>query len=298
MESRPSSTTQRCVGYRSPARSESTRAVSLYGTGRNGKSTFLLTLQALMADYGHDRQRAPDGHGQPSGRWAAGAAIATHRGAPVVVASETEEGGKLSETVAKRLTRAMRSKRSHGRARRLRSCPRISCGCRQTIGLRPRAATRACGRCSSLSRLTSRSQQRSGTAPYHKPAGESAGILNWARGDALSGRRGGLGQPKGNRRRGERLPGRDGQAAPFIKDCCVVGSGRVRISHLRAGRSTTSGARRRRGRQSTPRSSARRWSRTSRRFTTGRRATGPGSWSWAEWQDLCNGARGENKKKY
>ena len=145
--------------------------------------------------------------------------------------------------------------------------------------------------------VTIPAEERDRTLPA-KLAGESAGILNWAPRGCIEWQARGLGQPKEiddavNAYRAERWI----KLAPFIKGDCVVGSD-LR-SHQPPARRHDKWCERRRGRQSTP-SSARRWSRTSRRFTTGRRATGQPLMIKAGGGDLCNGARGRinNTKKY
>jgi putative DNA primase/helicase len=74
----------------------------LYGTGRNGKSTFTETLQALLGSYA---QHAPaalfvaDRHGREPEK-----EIARLVGSRLVIGSEIEEGAKLAESRVKDLT--------------------------------------------------------------------------------------------------------------------------------------------------------------------------------------------------
>jgi putative DNA primase/helicase len=92
---------KRAAGY-SLTGSTSERAVFfLHGAGRNGKSTFLETLRALLGDYA---QRTPtqtliikrDG-GIPND-------VARLKGARFVSASETEDGKRLAESLVKEIT--------------------------------------------------------------------------------------------------------------------------------------------------------------------------------------------------
>lgn len=73
----------------------------LYGTGANGKSTFLKTLQTLMGDYAGS---APPGLLISSGENAHPTGLASLQGRRLVVISETGEGGKLNEEQVKLLT--------------------------------------------------------------------------------------------------------------------------------------------------------------------------------------------------
>ena len=72
-----------------------------YGTGANGKSTFLSTLQALLGDYAGTAPAgllvATGGNEHPTG-------IASLKGRRLVIVSETGEGGRLAESQIKMLT--------------------------------------------------------------------------------------------------------------------------------------------------------------------------------------------------
>ncbi len=73
----------------------------LYGTGANGKSTFIRTIQVLMGDYA--TQAAPDllltkqGERHPT-------EIADLKGARFVATVEVEEGRRLAEVLVRTLT--------------------------------------------------------------------------------------------------------------------------------------------------------------------------------------------------
>jgi putative DNA primase/helicase len=73
----------------------------LYGTGANGKSTFLTILRALLADYGKQAAFSTFLHkdNDPVRN-----DIADLQGARLVVASEVDEGKRLSTSVVKHLT--------------------------------------------------------------------------------------------------------------------------------------------------------------------------------------------------
>jgi len=92
---------QRCAGY---ALSGSTREHALfflYGVGANGKSVFLNTISAIMADY-HTASPVETftqstGEQHPTG-------LASLRGARLVTAVETEEGRRWAEARIKQMT--------------------------------------------------------------------------------------------------------------------------------------------------------------------------------------------------
>ncbi len=94
---------QKAVGYSMTGSTEEHCLFVLYGTGRNGKSTFLNTIRCMFGDYA--RQAATDafmakrvGNSGPSDE------IAALRGARFVTAIETDEGQRLAEALVKQLT--------------------------------------------------------------------------------------------------------------------------------------------------------------------------------------------------
>lgn len=92
----------RAVGYTLTADTREQCLFFLYGTGRNGKSTFVETLLELLGPYG---QKAPTemlmarplGGGIPND-------VAQLPGVRIVVTAETEEGRRLNESLVKDLT--------------------------------------------------------------------------------------------------------------------------------------------------------------------------------------------------
>ncbi len=93
---------QMSVGYSLTGVTEEQVLFFLYGTGRNGKSTFTETLQSLLGDYA---QHAPaalfvaDRYGREPEK-----EIARLVGSRLVIGSEIEEGAKLAESRVKDLT--------------------------------------------------------------------------------------------------------------------------------------------------------------------------------------------------
>ncbi|WP_423233632.1 phage/plasmid primase, P4 family [Aminirod propionatiphilus] len=93
---------QRTIGYSLTGSTEEHCLFVLYGTGRNGKSTFLNTVKALFADYG--RQTAADTFMAKKNSGGPGDDVAALRGARFVTAIETEENQRLAEAMMKQLT--------------------------------------------------------------------------------------------------------------------------------------------------------------------------------------------------
>lgn len=93
---------QRAVGYSLTGLISEQCLFFLYGTGRNGKSTFTETLQQLMGEYG---QRAPAALFTVDRRGSnPETAIARLLGTRFVVGSEIEQGSRLAESLVKDLT--------------------------------------------------------------------------------------------------------------------------------------------------------------------------------------------------
>lgn len=96
---------QRAVGYSLTGSTAEQCLFFLYGTGRNGKSTFLGTLKALMGDYAAqcaaDSLMVKPGGGGGSG---ANSDIARLRGARMVSAIEAEDNKRMAESLIKQMT--------------------------------------------------------------------------------------------------------------------------------------------------------------------------------------------------
>ena len=91
---------QRVVGYALTGVTREHALFFLYGTGANGKGTFLNTLTGILGDYAHRAHR--DLHGVTSDRHPTD--LAGLRGARLVTAVETEEGRRWAESRIKALT--------------------------------------------------------------------------------------------------------------------------------------------------------------------------------------------------
>src|SRR5262249_27264471 len=92
---------QRAVGYSLTGDTSEHAMFLLYGTGRNGKSTFLETVRALLGDYAKRIQTetlTATRHEGPRND------VARLKGARFASASETEEGRSLAESLVKDMT--------------------------------------------------------------------------------------------------------------------------------------------------------------------------------------------------
>jgi putative DNA primase/helicase len=92
---------QRAVGYSLTGDVRAQKLFFLYGTGANGKSTFLKIIQEMLGDYA--KQAAPEllvvkfGSSHPT-------EVADLQGSRFVVAVEVEEGKRFAETLIKQMT--------------------------------------------------------------------------------------------------------------------------------------------------------------------------------------------------
>ncbi|UED76080.1 phage/plasmid primase, P4 family [Brevibacillus sp. DP1.3A] len=93
---------QKAVGYTLTGDISEQVMFFLYGTGRNGKSTFINTIQTLLGDYG--RQTNSDTFIKKRNDNGINNDIARLDGARFVSAVESEEGQQLSESLVKQIT--------------------------------------------------------------------------------------------------------------------------------------------------------------------------------------------------
>ncbi|WP_423408047.1 phage/plasmid primase, P4 family [Heyndrickxia sp. MSNUG] len=93
---------QKAVGYTLTGDITEQVMFFLYGTGRNGKSTFINTIQTLLGDYG--RQTNSDTFIKKKNDTGINNDIARLDGARFVSAVESEDGQQLSESLVKQIT--------------------------------------------------------------------------------------------------------------------------------------------------------------------------------------------------
>jgi P4 family phage/plasmid primase-like protien len=92
---------QKAIGYSLTGDTSEQVLFFLYGTGRNGKSTFMNTIKEIFGDYGK-QTNADTFTVKKSDR--VNNDIAALKGARLVAATESEEGARLAESLVKQLT--------------------------------------------------------------------------------------------------------------------------------------------------------------------------------------------------
>ncbi len=122
---------QKAIGYSLTGDTTEQVMFFLFGNGRNGKSTFINTVQQPLGDYG--RQTNSDTFIKRRMIAKINNDIARLDGARFVSAVESEEGQRLSESLVKQITGAKRCPRV-SYARNILSLPQnLKCSLRQTI---------------------------------------------------------------------------------------------------------------------------------------------------------------------
>ncbi|MDE5884873.1 MAG: hypothetical protein K2H29_07365 [Oscillospiraceae bacterium] len=94
---------QKAIGYSLTGSTQEQCAFFLYGTGNNGKSTFLELIRSIMGDYANNIQPETIMVKQKAGN-AQTSDIARLKGARMVTSSETNENVRLNEALLKQMT--------------------------------------------------------------------------------------------------------------------------------------------------------------------------------------------------
>lgn len=225
---------QRAAGYSLTGDVSEHKLFLLHGTGRNGKSTFISMLQALLGDYA--KQASPDmlmGNGD---KLDAGqlSAIASLHGARFVAASETEEGGRLGEAACKRITKGDMIQAKYMGRDMFNFMPTHKTWL--ATNHRPKTRSNDWGLWSMLVpipfEVTIPDSEIDRTLPARLYA-ELSGILNWAIEGAIAWQRERLGQPaeliEAVRKYREEMD----SLGPFLSECCIL-SGSCAVGALNA----------------------------------------------------------------
>lgn len=196
--------------------------LTLYGTGRNGKSTFLNTLLAVMGDYG--MQAAPDllmakrGERHPT-------ELADLFGKRLVVSIESEQDRRLAESLVKQLTGGDRIT-----ARRMRQ-DFWSFAPTHHLWLatnhKPQIRGTDLAVWSRIKLVPFRAQfldddPRQDKHLFKKLLAELPGILRWCVEGCLAWQAGGLGVPEEVKKATDEYRAEQDTIAAFLSDCCVV----------------------------------------------------------------------------
>lgn len=213
---------QKAVGYSLTGDTSEHVALLLFGSGANGKSTFLEALREILGDY---QQQAPSDL-LLSKKQSGGASpeLARLRGARFITSVETDEGRQLAEGMFKQLTGGDRIA-----ARKLymdffeftptgkfwlatNHKPEVK-GTGEAIWRRIRLVPFT---------VTIPAKDRDPKL-LNKLRQEKAGILHWAIEGALAWQREGLGEPAAVAAATEEYRHEMDHLGRFIEDCCVVG---------------------------------------------------------------------------
>ena len=194
----------------------------LYGTGRNGKSTLLNTLLALMGDYG--MQAAPDilmarrGDRHPT-------ELADLFGKRLVVSIESEQGKKMAESLVKQLTGGDKIK-----ARRMREdfwefWPTHHLWLATNHKPQVRGTDIAIWSRIKLVPFSAQFLDGDPRQDKHLPKkliAELPGILRWCVEGCLAWQEAGLGVPEEVNEATENYRAEQDIIAAFLNDCCVI----------------------------------------------------------------------------
>ena len=224
---------QRAAGYSLTGEVSEHVLFLLFGTGRNGKSTFISVMQSLLGDYA--KQASPDmlmgngdklDAGQLSG-------IASLHGARFVAAAETEEGGKLGEAACKRITKGDLIPAKYMGKDMFYFFPTHKTWL--ATNHKPKTRSNDKGLWSMLIPIPFEVTIPDGQIDRTLPAklhAELSGILNWAIAGALEWqRRGKLDPPSEIDEAVSKYKAEMDQLAPFLDECCIM-SGTVAVAAI------------------------------------------------------------------
>lgn len=223
---------QKAVGYSLTGSTAEQCAFFCYGTGRNGKSTFLDAISAMLGDYAVNIQpetimiRHNAGNGANSD-------IARLKGARFVTSVEPNEGMKLNEGLVKQLTGGDKVTARYQYGSEFEFTPEFKLWMGTNHKPIIRGTDTGIWRRVHLIPFTV-------TIPEHKVdkhlghhlRAELPGILRWAVEGCLMWQREGLKKPKAVEEAVKEYRGEMDVVAAFLDACCVVGSGREKTTDL------------------------------------------------------------------
>lgn len=214
---------QRMVGYSLTGLVSEQVLFFLYGTGANGKSTFLLTLQELLGDYA--TQAAPEllltkkGESHPTD-------VADLVGRRVAVSTEVEAGRSLSEVLVKQLTGGDRIKARFMRQDFFEFKPTHKLLLAANHKPNVRGADHGIWRRIRLIPfLVTIPEAERDTGLDKKLQAELPGIMAWAVRGCLAWQNEGLGSPEEVKLATEAYREEMDALAGFFEDCCILNPG-------------------------------------------------------------------------
>jgi putative DNA primase/helicase len=213
---------QRAVGYAMTADVREQVLFFLYGTGSNGKSTFIDIVLSLLGDYG--MQSIPEllmvrqGEAHPTER-------ADLFGRRFVACIEAEEGKRMAESLLKQLTGGDRIRARKCKQDFFEFAPthKLFLAANHKPGIRGQdfAIWR---RIKMIPFTVTFGDDRKDKGLPAKLRAELPGILNWAIRGCLDWKRNGLGEPDEVRQATAEYKSEMDIFARFLEECCVVGA--------------------------------------------------------------------------
>lgn len=223
---------QKAVGYSLTGSTAEQCAFFCYGTGRNGKSTFLDTVSAMLGDYAVNIQpetimvRPHTGSGANSD-------IARLKGARFVTSVEPSEGMKLNEGLLKQLTGGDKVTARYQYGSEFEFIPEF----KLWMGTNHKPIIRGTDtgiwrRVHLIPFTVTIPEDKVDKHLSHHLRAELPGILRWAVEGCLMWQREGLKKPKVVEDAVKEYRGEMDVVAAFLDACCVVGSGREKTTDL------------------------------------------------------------------
>lgn len=223
---------QKAVGYSLTGSTQEQCAFFCYGTGRNGKSTFLDVISAMMGDYAINIQ--PETimvkHGSGNG---ANSDIARLKGARFVTSVEPNEGMKLNEGLIKQLTGGDKVTARYQYGNEFEFTPEF----KLWMGTNHKPVIRGTDtgiwrRVHLIPFTVTIPEEKTDRHLLQHLRAELPGILHWAVEGCLLWQREGLKQPKAVEDATKEYRSEMDVISAFLDDCCVIGAGREKTRDL------------------------------------------------------------------
>ncbi|MCP8969702.1 phage/plasmid primase, P4 family [Ectobacillus ponti] len=223
---------QKAIGYALTGVTKEQVMFFLFGNGRNGKSTFINTIQDLLGDYG--RQTNSDTFLKKRNDSGINNDVARLDGARFVSAVESEEGQQLSEALVKQITGGEKMSARFLRQEYFEFTPQFKVFF--TTNHKPIIKGSDEGIWRRIKLIPFTVTIPKDKIDYDLPdklAAEMPGILRWAVEGCLMWQRDGLGEPAAVKAATEDYRQDMDILGPFIEECCTLGlSARVEAKSL------------------------------------------------------------------
>jgi putative DNA primase/helicase len=211
---------QRAVGYSLTGSTREQCLFMLYGSGANGKTTFLEAIAETLSDYA---QRTPTDTLLSKDTGGISNDVARLKGARFVIASEVEEGRKMAESLVKQMTGGEKMTARFMRAEYFEFKPHFKLWIGTNHKPVIRGTDHAIWRRIKLIpfNVTIPEPERDKELP-NKLRKEKAGILNWAVMGCMDWLKDGLGEPEEVVKATGEYRSEMDVLTRFISDCCVT----------------------------------------------------------------------------